>query len=107
MNTISLIRLSRGRLVFSSEDHHRAQLKNFCPGRQTKQFSYDEVGATREGVPAGYTVDRNRVQLGTGRRVFDTACELLQRWQMFKLGWVEVFRPDTPIEIHATVGVLI
>jgi len=26
---------------------------------------------------------------------------------MFKLGWIELFRPDSTIEIHVTVAVLI
>jgi uncharacterized protein (UPF0548 family) len=82
-------------------------IEKFLFRQRNEPFSYDEVGATRERLPAGYTVDHNRVRLGKGREIFDRASESLQRWDMFKLGWVELFRPDTPIEIHASVGVLI
>ena len=70
-------------------------------------FSYSEVGSTRSGAPAGYTVDHNRVRLGRGIDVFRHAVESLQHWRMFNLGWVELSPGDTPIEANATVAVLI
>jgi uncharacterized protein (UPF0548 family) len=82
-------------------------IQEFLSRQQNQRFSYDEVGSTRERPPAGYTVDHNRVRLGYGRTTFDRASDSLRRWQMFKLGWVELFRPDTPIEIRATVAVLV
>ncbi len=82
-------------------------IEEFLARQRNKPFSYDEVGATSERVPAGYTVDHNRVRLGNGREIFDRASRSLQRWHMFKLGWIELFPPDTPMQTHATVVLLI
>ena len=77
--------------------------------RQAKghAFSYSEVGLTRGGDSAGYTVDHNRVTLGAGPRVFRDAVSALRAWQMFNLGWVRVFPRDAPITVGTTVVVVI
>jgi uncharacterized protein (UPF0548 family) len=82
-------------------------IERFLSEQRGKPFSYSEVGATRTQLPAGYTIDHNRVCLGQGREVFEQARESLRRWRMFKLGWIELFRPETIIEVDATVAVLI
>lgn len=82
-------------------------IEQFLTRQRTEEFSYNEVGMTREGLPQGYTVDHNRVRLGRGRQTFDRAAELLRRWQMFKLGWIETFQPNATIEVHENVAILI
>ena len=84
-----------------------AAIDLFLSSQQRAGFSYSEVGSTRSGAPAGYAVDHNRVRLGRGADVFLRAVEALQCWRMFDLGWVELFRQDTPIERNATVAVLV
>lgn len=69
-------------------------------------FSYAEIGATNYLPPAGYTIDRNRIRLGSGEAVFNAAVAALRNWKMFDLGWVELCFPDTPIEVGSTVAVL-
>jgi uncharacterized protein (UPF0548 family) len=69
-------------------------------------FTYAEVGATAGTPPAGYTVDRTRVRLGAGEQVFRSAAEVLRRWEPLRVGWVEVWPPDAPIEAGQVVLVL-
>ena len=43
----------------------------FLAGQRDAAFTHDAVGATRDGgAPAGYTVDHNRVRLGSGHATF-------------------------------------
>jgi uncharacterized protein (UPF0548 family) len=81
--------------------------------RQTKlDLSYPHVGATtaagrgRPAPPALYVVDHTRVRLGEGAQVFAAARAALQRWEQFRLGWVEAWPADTPIREGEVVAVL-
>jgi uncharacterized protein (UPF0548 family) len=70
-------------------------------------FSYAPVGGTRGDPPRGFTVDHNRVLLGTGAETFRRAAWAIRRWEMFRLGWVEVFPSDAPTRPDTTVAVLV
>ncbi len=85
----------------------RTVIDGFIVEQRSHKFSYPDVGATRGTLPGGYTVDHNRVRLGHGDQVFRQAVASLRLWQMFKLGWVELFQPGTQIEAGATVAVLV
>lgn len=78
----------------------------FIASQQNLNFSYREVGASREVAPAGYTVDRNRIRLGAGAATFARAVEAIKRWEMFNLGWVKLCWPDAPIKKGSVVAVL-
>ena len=82
-------------------------IDGFIVEQRSHKFSYPDVGATRGTLPGGYTVDHNRVRLGRGDQVFRQAVASLRLWQMFKLGWVELFQPGTQIDAGATVAVLV
>ncbi len=41
-------------------------IRRFISSQHELPFSYPEVGATAHELPPGYTVDRNRIKLGTG-----------------------------------------
>jgi uncharacterized protein (UPF0548 family) len=69
-------------------------------------FTYSAVGATAATPPHGYVVDRTRIKIGAGQAAFIAARYALQRWEQFRLGWVEPCRPETPIEPGRVVGVL-
>lgn len=73
-----------------------------------KGFSYQFVGATRDGTaaPPGYDCDHNRICLGKGEQVFAAACAALHRWRMFELGWVEITNPVAPIQPGIRVAVM-
>jgi len=55
----------------------------------------------------GEVVDHHRVELGRGAAAFERACEALRRWEMFRIGWVELHPADAPIRVGTTVGVLV
>lgn len=69
-------------------------------------LSYDAVGATAAKPPAGFIVDRTRIELGSGESVFQSATAALRRWEQFRLGWVDAWSPKTPIEAGQVVAVL-
>jgi uncharacterized protein (UPF0548 family) len=84
-----------------------AAIAAFLSSERGKEFSYSEVGSTGGTIPQNYTVDHNRVRLGSGAAVFLRAVESVRAWRMFRLGWVQLFEPDTRIEAGATVAVLV
>lgn len=69
--------------------------------QRAADFSYAEVGATRTmaagGAPAGFDYDENRVRLGRGLAVFETACAALRAWKMFPAPWTKISPADAPI----------
>lgn len=78
----------------------------FLSSQKDLPFSYEEVGASREGAPPGYAVDRYRVKLGEGSEAYERAKEALRAWRQFDLGWIRLLPPDAPIEVGTAVGVL-
>src|SRR6185369_15662121 len=82
-------------------------IEAFLSRQRTQTFSYIEVGSTNATLPPTYTIDRNRVVLGSGKQVFQHASGLLRSWQMFKLGWVDVHPAGAPIKVDETVAVLV
>jgi hypothetical protein len=60
------------------------RIARFLEAQRDAPFSYDEVGASREGAkaPTGYAVDHNRARLGRGRDTFERAFlrGLATRW---------------------------
>jgi uncharacterized protein (UPF0548 family) len=81
-------------------------LSRFLANQAALDFSYSAVGATATTPPAGFDVDRTRVELGTGQAVFDAARAALERWQQFRLGWVDVWSPQTPLQVGQVVAIL-
>src|SRR5262249_55203635 len=93
--------------VFFIQKPSMQAIEEFLVRQQEQSFSYPELGATREQVPTSYTIDHNRVQLGTNKYRFETASQSLQHWEMFNLGWVQVYPPTAPIKIDTTINALI
>ena len=83
-----------------------AGMREFLSAQAQLGLTYAAVGATAGEPPAGYVVDRTRVKLGEGEKVFAAAKAALRGWQHFRLGWAEAWPPDTPIEARRVVGVL-
>lgn len=81
-------------------------LRQFLAAQSELDFSYPNVGATAGTPPAGYVVDRTRIDLGVGESAFDAAKAALRRWQQFQLGWVDAWSPDTPLEVGQTVAIM-
>lgn len=70
------------------------------------QLTYSAVGATADVPPPGYVVDHTRIQLGTGEAVFKAARAALERWQQFRLSWVQAWPDDTPIREGQVVAIV-
>ena len=51
-------------------------------------------------------MDRTRIKLGEGERVFQAAKIALQRWRQFDLGWLEAWSPETPIQTGEVVAIV-
>ena len=80
-------------------------VRRFLHAQAKLDFSYSAIGATRDTPPPGYVVDRTRVKLGAGQQTFNTAKGALERWEQFRLGWVEAWFTDTPIQVDQVVAV--
>jgi uncharacterized protein (UPF0548 family) len=81
-------------------------IRPFLEAQTKLPFTYLAVGATAGTPPAGYVVDHTRIKLGEGEPVFQLATAALQRWEQFRLGWVEAWSPDTPIQVGEVVAVM-
>src|SRR6267378_7842054 len=79
-------------------------VSKFLARQRDSTFSYAEVGATRETPPPGYTIDRNRIQLGSGEQDYQRAVAALREWRQFDLGWVKLVPSGVALEVGATVG---
>lgn len=73
-------------------------IREFLARQATLPFSYPQVGATAAVPPAGYMVQHTHVPLGQGEKVFAAAKAALERWEEFRLGWVETWPPQAPIQ---------
>lgn len=81
-------------------------IRRFLDAQATLPFSYKEVGATAGSPPADYALDHVRIKLGEGEAIFDRAKAALQRWEQFRLGWVEPCLPDAPLKTGQVVAIL-
>ena len=83
------------------------RLRDFLATQAKLDLTYPAVGATAAVPPAGYVVDRTRIKLGEGAGTFVAAQAALRRWQHFRLGWVEAWPPETPLQVGQVVAVLV
>ncbi|MBA2502163.1 MAG: DUF1990 domain-containing protein [Pyrinomonadaceae bacterium] len=93
--------------MFLLNEPSEEMVASFLAAQQNNAFSYSETGASLDGAPHGYTVDHNRVRLGTGETAFAQAKAAIQSWKMFDLGWCRVYPPDAAIEIGTNVVIVI
>ena len=82
------------------------RLWDFLAAQSKLDYTYPAVGATAAVPPAGYVVDRTRIKLGEGAGTFAAAKAALGRWEHFRLGWVEAWPPETPIQAGQVVAVV-
>src|SRR5262245_14594502 len=82
------------------------RLRDFLDAQSKLKFTYPAVGATAAVPPAGYVVDRTRIKLGEGAGTFAAAKAALRHWEHFRLGWVEMWPPETPIQAGQVVAVI-
>lgn len=85
-----------------------AAVRAFIESQRALPFTYDAVGATRDGTaPSGFAHDHNRHVLGRGEQAFAAACAAIRAWTMFPppLAWIEP--AGIPIAPGEVAGVLI
>ena len=83
-----------------------ARIRRFLERQRGLPYSYPDVGASLGEPPAGYVLDHHRVRLGEGPRAFERRRAALRGWAMFRVGWVEAWPPEAPIEEGTTVALL-
>jgi uncharacterized protein (UPF0548 family) len=84
-----------------------ATVRDFLAAQAKLDFTYPAVGATASTPPSGYVVDHTRIKLGEGEGTYRAARAALERWDQFRLGWVEAWPPGAPIrsgEVVASVA---
>lgn len=72
-------------------------VERFLRAQAGTAVSYHEVGASREGAPAGYNLDHNRVRIGRGATAFEKAVAALRAWRMFPAPWTRIAPEQAPI----------
>ena len=82
------------------------RLRDFLAAQSKLDLTYPAVGATASQPPADYVVDHTRIKLGEGAKTFAAAKATLRRWEHFRLGWVEAWPPETPIQAGQVVAVI-
>jgi len=91
--------------MFMVREPNDEDVARFIESQRDLPFTYTEVGATNAKSPAGYIVDHNRIQLGSGEDTYARAVAALKQWRQFDLGWVVIVPSGVPIEVGATVAV--
>jgi uncharacterized protein (UPF0548 family) len=81
-------------------------IQAFLEAQARLDLTYSARGATTTTPSAGFVVDHTRMRLGAGEKVFATARVALERWQQFRLGWLEARPEDTPIKQGQVVAIL-
>lgn len=95
--------------MFTFSEPSDREIAKYISSQAKLPFSYDEAGATKSlnnsGGPAGYTLDHNRVQLGSGGEIYRRAVEAVKQWRQFELGWVTLVPHGVKVETGAVVAV--
>lgn len=85
----------------------RDDVRRFLDAQRGLPFTYEAVGATREGkVPAGFDHDRNRQRLGTGSACFAAARDAIRAWAMFPAPLARIEPDGIPIAPGEVAGVV-
>ncbi|MAG93430.1 MAG: DUF1990 domain-containing protein [Planctomycetaceae bacterium] len=83
----------------------------FVQSLQDAPFSYSGAGVSEETSPSGarslgFVHDHNRIVLGQGEAVLESAVNALCNWEMFNTGWSEIAPGTPPIEVGRTVALV-
>ena len=91
--------------MFTFSEPSDREIAKYISSQAKLPFSYADVGATRSNPPAGYTLDHNRIELGSGPEVYRRAVAALKQWRQFELGWVTLVPHGVKVETGAVVAV--
>lgn len=92
-------------LLLSLNPYTEDELRKFISEQRQSNFSYREVGASANSVPAGYAIDRNRILLGAGERAWILGVSAIRHWRMFNIPWIRLYWPNTEIRVGSEVAV--
>ena len=92
--------------MFSLRKPSKESIHRFLKRQADLDFSYPAVGATATSTPACYVTDRTRIMLGSSESIFLSAKAALQRWEHFRLGWVQAWPSDTPSQSGEVVALM-
>jgi uncharacterized protein (UPF0548 family) len=92
--------------MFTFSRPSSSAIRKFLVEQSQLDFTYAAVGATAGVPPAGFNVDHTCQKLGSGERTFIAATNALQKWEQFRLPWLEAGPADTPIRAGELVAVL-
>jgi len=91
--------------MFSLTDPPPQQLARFLADQREREFSYAQVGWSREAMaPPGAFVNQGSSVIGRGRADYDRACRALLAWRMMPHGWLRIDPPGAAIEPAAIVA---
>ena len=82
------------------------RVRRFLASQESSPLSYPEVGATANGLPAGYDIDRTTTEWDGGSDEFEVAKQRLREWRQFQLGWVQAMPLPTPLVENQEIAVL-
>ncbi|HEX5874077.1 MAG TPA: DUF1990 domain-containing protein [Pyrinomonadaceae bacterium] len=91
--------------MFRINEPSERDVAKFIESQRNLDFTHREVGATNTTPPTGFTIDHNRIQVGSGEGTFRRAIEVLKNWKQFDLGWVTIVPRGVTLEVGATVAV--
>jgi len=91
--------------MFFLTEPSSSTIAKFIDGQRHQPFTYSAVGATNDTPPQDFTIDHNRIQLGTGIEVYRRAIAALKTWRQFDLGWVSIVPEALSVEVGETVAV--
>jgi uncharacterized protein (UPF0548 family) len=85
-----------------------AVLNSFLARQAATPFSYADLAWTRDGrTPVGYHKLHHSAMLGRGAACYAAACRAIVQWQMFDLGWVELYPRDAEVKSGTAVAILV
>lgn len=93
--------------MFLHSRPNRRRIERFLAAQAERPLSYGEVGRSQGRPPAGYFFDCERGELGAGPAAWRAACQALERWEMFRVGWATVAPRRPPLEVDRNVAVVI
>ncbi|HEX6961584.1 MAG TPA: DUF1990 domain-containing protein [Lacipirellula sp.] len=82
-------------------------VEQFIAAQKQLDFTYAAVGSTNEMLATSPNVDFVQVRLGDGAAAFEAARAALERWDHFRLGWVEPCEPLAPIQAGEIAAIAI
>jgi uncharacterized protein (UPF0548 family) len=84
-----------------------SRILTILSNQRSCHFSYPDVGASRDVLPAGYALLHGRIDLGRGSATYAQAVGALRQWKMFDVPGIRLCWPDAPIlSGEAVAGVI-